>query len=242
MTEQIALFLDIDGTLLEHAPHPEGVRVDETLRQLLREAYSQLDGALALVTGRNIAMADRLFLPLELPVAGIYGLEMRLRPGDPVERAMEPKALGRAAERLSGRFAHVQGVYFERKGPVLAIHVRAAPERLDEVMAAAREELPELGEEYRILAGNAGIELLPVGGVKASAVGRFMRTPPFAGRRPVFIGDDVSDESAFDYVNALGGTSIRVKPDGPTAARAFLPDVASVREWISKTVFTTSPA
>jgi trehalose 6-phosphate phosphatase len=242
MSSGIALFLDIDGTLLEHQAHPEAVKVDEPLRQLLREAYFRLDGALALVTGRNIAMADRLFLPLELPVAGIYGLEMRLRPGEAVAAALEPEALSRVAERLGARFAAVEGVYFERKGPVLAIHIRAAPGMLDEVLAAAREALPELGEEYRIAVGNAGIELIPVGGVKASAVERFLRTPPFAGRKPVFIGDDVSDESAFDYVNALEGLSIRVKPDGPTAARRTLPDVAAVREWIRETVFTASPA
>lgn len=242
MTRKTALFLDIDGTLLEHASHPEGVTVDEPLRRLLRDAFFRLEGALALVTGRSIAMADRLFLPLELPIAGIYGLEMRMRPGDPVDAALEPKALSRVAERLTGRFASVDGVYFERKGPVVAIHIRAAPHMLEEIMEAAREALPELGGEYRIVAGNAGLELVPVSGVKASAIGRFMSSAPFVGRRPVFIGDDVSDESGFTYVNALGGLSIRVKPDGPTAAQAFLPDVPAVKEWIRAAVFTTSPA
>lgn len=227
-----ALFLDIDGTLLEHQAHPEAVRVDDALRGLLRAASSRLGGALALVTGRTIAMADRLFQPLELPVAGIYGLEMRLRPGEPAIAAAEPKALALVAERLSGRFASIEGVYFEHKGPVLAIHTRAAPERMEEVMAAAREALPELGS-YRIDAGNAGFEIVPIDVAKASAVERFMSIAPFTGRQAVFIGDDVSDESGFDYVNGIGGLSIRVRPRGPTAAHATLPDVAAVHEWIA---------
>jgi trehalose 6-phosphate phosphatase len=228
-----ALFLDIDGTLLEHQAHPEAVRVDDTLRGLLREASRRLDGALALITGRTIAMADRLFLPLELPVAGIYGLEMRMRPGEPAIAAEEPKALALVAERLTGRFAAIEGVYFEHKGPVLAIHTRAAPEHMAEVMAAAREALPELGN-YRIDAGNAGFEIVPIDVAKAAALDRFMAIAPFAGRQPVFIGDDTSDESGFDYVNRLGGLSIRVKPKGPTAARTVLPDVAAVHRWIGQ--------
>jgi len=226
-----ALFLDIDGTLLEHQAHPEAVRVDDDLRNLLREASRRLDGALALITGRTIAMADRLFMPLELPVAGVYGLEMRLRPGGPVEGAEEPVLLTHIADTLSGRFSAIEGIYFERKGPVLAIHLRAARDRQEEVMAAAREALRD-SADYRIEAGNAGFEILPVGTAKANAILRFMETPPFAGRNPVFIGDDTADESGFDCVNGLGGLSIRVKPNGPTAARAVLPDVAAVHDWI----------
>jgi trehalose 6-phosphate phosphatase len=230
---QSALFLDIDGTLLEHQAHPEAVRVDDRLRGLLREVSRRLDGALALITGRTIDMADRLFRPLELPVAGIYGLEMRLRPGEATVAAEEPKALAMVAERLAGRFAHIEGIYFEHKGPVLAIHTRAAPDRMEEVMAAAREALPELGN-YRIDAGNVGFEIVPIDVAKASALERFMAIAPFAGRHAVFIGDDTSDESAFDYVNRIGGLSIRVKPRGPTAARAVLPDVAAVHAWIAQ--------
>jgi len=227
-----ALFLDIDGTLLEHQDHPEAVRVDDDLRALLQNGFFRLEGALALITGRTIAMVDHLFLPLELPAAGIYGLEMRLAAGEPVTRAPEPGALSRVTETLTGRFAGVEGVYFERKGPVLAIHTRAAPHMLEAVMKAARELLPELGADYRIAAGNAGLELVPIAGVKAAAIERFMATAPFAGRRPVFLGDDTTDESGFNFVNGCGGLSVRVKPNGPTAARFTLPDVASARAWI----------
>ena len=226
-----ALFLDIDGTLLEHQAHPEGVKVDEDLRRLIRETYIRLDGALALVTGRTIAMADRLFLPLELPVAGLYGVEMRMKPGDPAKPAEEPAALTAVIEKLMDRLGPIDGIYFERKGPVLAIHLRAAPEMLAEVEAAAEEALPAL-ENYRIVAGNAGLELMPIDVVKATAIERFLKIEPFAGRRAVFIGDDTSDESGFEYVNSIGGLSIRVKPNGPTAATKTVPNVAAVLDWI----------
>ena len=229
----IALFLDIDGTLLEHQEHPEAVKVDEDLRQLIRQTARNLDGALAVVTGRTIDMVDRLFLPLELPAAGLYGLEMRLRAGDPVSDLEEPAALTAVIGLLSERFGTAGGIYFERKGPVLAIHTRGAPERLGDVMAAAEEALPSL-QNYRIAAGNAGLELMPIDLVKAGAIERFLQIEPFAGRRPVFIGDDTSDESGFEHVNAVGGLSIRVKPNGPTAATLNLPNVAAVLDWIRK--------
>jgi len=232
---ELALFLDIDGTLLEHQAHPDAVKVDEPLRGLIRDSYFKLDGALALVTGRSIAMADRLFLPLELPVAGLYGEEMRLKPGEPFSPSQESEALTSVIERLIGRFQPVEGIYFERKGAIVAIHTRAAPEHLDAVVAAAEEALPEL-DNYRIIAGHAGLELVPIGVAKAAAIEKFMSMAPFAGRKPVFIGDDTSDESGFEQVNKVGGQSIRVKPNGPTAARETLPNVAAVHDWIRQTI------
>jgi trehalose 6-phosphate phosphatase len=231
----LALFLDIDGTLLDHQAHPDAVRVDDTLRGLIGDAYVKLDGALALVTGRSIAMADRLFLPLELPVAGLYGVEMRLKPGEPFSPSVESEVLTSVIERLIGRFKPIEGIYFERKGAVVAVHTRAAPEHLAAVLSAAEEALPEL-ENYRIIAGHAGLELVPIDVAKANAIERFMSEVPFAGRKPVFIGDDTSDESGFDHVNKVGGVSIRVRPNGPTAARETLPNVAAVHDWIRQTI------
>jgi trehalose 6-phosphate phosphatase len=231
----LALFLDIDGTLLEHQAHPDAVKVDETLRGLIRDAYFKLDGAVALVTGRSIAMADRLFLPLELPVAGLYGVEMRLKPGEPFSPSQESAALTSVIERLIGRFKPVEGIYFERKGAILAIHTRAAPDHLKEVIAAAEEALPEL-DNYRIIAGHAGLELVPIDVAKAKAIEIFMTLAPFKDRRPIFIGDDTSDESGFEEVNKADGVSIRVKPNGPTAARETLPNVAAVHDWIRQNI------
>jgi len=229
----IALFLDIDGTLLEHRPHPEDVYVDDRLRGMLGMVARTLGGAAAFVTGRNVAMVDRLFAPLHLPTAGLYGLEHRLTPDGPVERADEPSDLAAVADRLQHQFRSTEGIYFERKGAVLAVHTRAAPAAFPEVKAAAEEALGHLPEGYRIVAGHAGLEFVPVEALKSAAIKRFMETRPFAGRLPVFIGDDVSDEAGFEYVNARDGISIRVRSQAATEARFALPDVASVHEWLA---------
>lgn len=228
-----ALFLDIDGTLLEHQSHPEGVRVDDELRALLIATERRLGGAVAFITGRSIDMVDRLFLPLQWPVAGIYGIEHRLTPGGEAEIADEPEDVAAVAEALREELENVQGVYFEHKGPVLALHTRAAPQALELVKAAAERALPRLSAGYRIVAGHAGLEFLPTKALKSAAIRRFMDSPPFAGRRPVFIGDDVSDESGFEHVNEVGGVSIRVRPNGRTAARYAIEDVRGVRRWIA---------
>jgi trehalose 6-phosphate phosphatase len=230
----IALFLDIDGTLLEHKPHPDDVSVDSRLRSLLAAIAQMLGGAVAFVTGRNVAMVDRLFAPLHLPTAGLYGLEHRLTPDGPVERAEEPADLTAVADQLQRRFYTTEGIYFERKGAVLAVHTRAAPAAFPLVQAAAEEALARLPEGYRIVAGHAGLEFMPLEALKSAAIERFMGVRPFAGRRPVFIGDDVSDEAGFEYVNARNGISIRVRPLAATEARFALPDVASVHEWLAE--------
>lgn len=235
-TGPVALFLDIDGTLVEHQAHPEAVFVDKALRMLIADAATGLDGAVAFVTGRTIEMVDRLFSPLILPAAGLYGLEHRLTSDGEVERADEPEDLAAVADQLQRRFHSVEGIYFERKGPVLAVHTRAAPAALPHVKAAAEEALKRLPEGYRVLAGNAGLEFIPVEALKSAAIERFLGHPPFAGRLPVFIGDDTSDEAGFDYVNGVGGLSIRVRPRGPTSAGATLADVAAVHAWIGRLV------
>lgn len=228
-----ALFLDIDGTLVEHAPHPDGVQVPPELPGILGALNHRLDGAVAFVTGRNLAMVDRLFGGLGLAAAGTFGIERVL--GDVLESGQEEAARVRPVfAALAARLAHRAGVYFEDKGPVLAIHTRAAPEALPEVVQACREVLPELPEGYRMVEGHAGVELLPESATKAAALAWFMARPPFAGRTPVFLGDDTSDESGFEWVNRHAGVSIRVRPEGPTAARHVLPTVAEVHDWLEE--------
>ncbi len=240
LSGDVALFLDIDGTLIEHGDHPEGIVADDELRDLLVAAEQRLGGAVAFITGRSIGMVDRLFQPLSLPVAGIYGLEHRLQPGGEAELADEPADLAAVAEALQAEFQETEGVYFERKGPVLAIHTRAAPDAFDAVKAASQKALGQLADGYRIVAGHAGLEFLPVGALKSAAIRRFMVVEPFVGRRPVFLGDDVSDESGFEFVNEAGGVSIRVRPTGATAASYALKDVAAVRKWISQIIGAAS--
>lgn len=232
----IALFLDIDGTLLEHRPHPKDVRVDGWLRDLLCAVANTLGGAVAFVTGRNVSMVDHLFAPLHLPTAGLYGLEHRLTPSGEVRRAAEPADLAAVADQLQQEFHTTEGVYFERKGAVLAVHTRAAPAAFPSVRTAAEKALGQLSERYRIVAGHAGLEFMPVEALKSAAIERFMRLPPFAGRRPIFIGDDLSDEVGFRYVNSLGGISVRVGLGEPTEAAFALPDVVAVHNWLAKLI------
>ena len=237
---QAAFFLDIDGTLLEHRPHPDDVMADDTLRFLLRSLFDTFDGAVAFITGRNIETADRIFAPLRMPAAGLYGLEHRLLADGPVKKAVEPADLAAVADALQATFHTDQGIYFERKGPVLAVHTRAAPHLLPEVRTAAQEALTTLPEGYRIVVGRAGLEFLPIEALKSAAIERFMHESPFKGRYPVFVGDDVADEAGFEYVNSVGGISVRVRPAGQTTALYQLPDVQAVHEWLRQALKTTS--
>lgn len=229
--EKFALFLDIDGTLLEHAAHPDAVSVSAELRSLLEALERRLGGALAFVTGRSIDAVDRLFVPLELCAAGLYGLEHRLVANGPAEKADEPADIAALAEEIEAEFDGA-GVYIERKGPILALHTRAAPHLLPRAIHLVDQALDRLPPGYRVLAGNAGVELMPLEAAKGAAIRRFMKRPPFAGRRPVFLGDDTSDENGFEAVNEAGGLSIRVRPQGPTAASCRLADVAEAIAWL----------
>ncbi|PBC02846.1 trehalose-phosphatase [Mesorhizobium sp. WSM3860] len=227
-----ALFLDIDGTLLEHAAHPDSVSVSEELRSLLEKVERRLDGALAFITGRSIVAVDRLFEPLKLRIAGLYGLEHRLVPDGQIEAADEPADMAALADEIELELAS-KAVYVERKGPVLAIHTRAAPQLLARATELVETALARLPKGYRVIAGNAGVELMPLEAAKGAAIRRFMQLEPFTGRRPVFLGDDTSDENGFETVNAAGGISIRVRPQGETAARFAIADVASAIAWLA---------
>ncbi|RVD57353.1 trehalose-phosphatase, partial [Mesorhizobium sp. M7A.F.Ca.ET.027.03.2.1] len=122
--------------------------------------------------------------------------------------------------------------YIERKGRVLAIHTRAAPHLLPRATQLVEQALAGLPKGYRVVAGNAGVELLPLEAAKGAAIRRFMEIAPFAGRRPVFLGDDTSDENGFETINDAGGISIRVKPPAQTTAQYGLAGVAETLAWL----------
>ena len=232
----ISLLLDIDGTLIEHKAHPDDAVADEALRRLIASAYAAAGGALAFVTGRSVAMADSMFAPLEVPVAGLYGLEHRLEVGGPIVVADEPADLTLVADEMQRHFQDVEGVHFERKGAVLAVHTRAAPAVFPEVRKSAEQALARLSGRYRILAGNAGLEFVPLEAVKSAAIARLMEQPAFRGRTPFFLGDDTSDEAGFEHVRDVGGVAVLVGRPRPTAAEFQLPDVAAVHRWLSAVV------
>ncbi|WP_374301860.1 trehalose-phosphatase [Ferrovibrio sp.] len=228
-----ALFLDIDGTLLDIAEAPDRVVVPSGLRDHLRIANIRLDGAIALVSGRALDSVDRLFEPLRLAAAGQHGSEWRpTSQADirPVASAPLPEALHNMAADFA---AQHPGILIERKSHALAIHYRQAPARGAELGA----RLAELLEDYpglMLLPGRDVWEVKDAALSKGSAVSLFLDQPAFAGRRPVFIGDDRTDEDGFRVVERAGGLAL---PVGALArswpGRACFADADAVRGWLA---------
>jgi len=230
-----ALFLDIDGTLLTHAETPDAVYVDDALRALLERLQRFCGGALALVSGRAVDDVDALFEPLVLPVAGQHGVERRDLSGR-LHRLPFPEAhLRQVAQRFAAFKARHPGVVFEDKGHNLALHFRLAPQLEREVRTLVEHAVADLGEDFELQAGKMVVELKPSGHDKGSAIEAFMAEAPFAGRRPVFIGDDQTDEYGFATVQRLGGHAVKVG-EGETVADWRLADVGAVRSWLAGAV------
>lgn len=231
----IALFLDVDGTLLEIAATPQAVSVSDDLRERLRALSRASGGAVALVSGRAIADLDALFAPLTLPSAGLHGFERRGALGV-CGRRPRPSAAALEAARsamldLAQRHA---GLLVEDKRFALALHYRKAPHLEETVVKAMEEVAARLAGELELQHGKMVVELRPAGATKAEAVGAFLAEAPFAGRLAVFIGDDLTDEPAFELVNRLDGLSVVVGATQPSAARARLADVTAVHDWLAQ--------
>lgn len=226
-----AWFLDIDGTLLEFAETPELVWCDPALIEQLRLLAGASAGALALVSGRPIAVVDRLFAPLRLPVAGQHGAERRNAAGRVQYHGAAPERLELIRGLLNAWAGERPGVLVEDKGLTLAVHFRRAPRFRDELERYLLQ-LVEGCDGFRLQSGKMVFEVKPAGRDKGTAVAEFMAEPPFCGRRPVFIGDDVTDEYAFTEVQRLGGMTVKVG-EGSSVARWRLRDVAAVRAWIA---------
>lgn len=220
-----AFFLDVDGTLIDIAPRPDAVVVPNGLPDTLSALAARAEGALALVSGRSLASLDDLFGAGRFAAAGVHGADIRLSAGRPSERA---PGLDEALRRdLSTTAAEFDGVLAEDKENAVAIHYRARPE-IAPVLKRALVEVIGRRQGIEIMPGHCVFEVRRQGIDKGAAVGRFMASAPFAGRRPVFIGDDVTDEAGFRAVNSAGGIAVAVGTprDG---AQALLPDPRSVR-------------
>jgi trehalose 6-phosphate phosphatase len=238
-----ALFIDVDGTLVEIAARPELVRVQPGLPALLDRLAEQRDGALALVSGRPLLQIDRLFAPWLGAAAGLHGAQRRRPDGGIASDGENPAEIAAAAalDRLRPAFAAFAearpGVWLEDKGATLALHYRAAPEREAEIRELGEKSTREAGEALRMIAGKMVVELQPRCHGKDGAVAAFMAEPPFRGRVPVFLGDDTTDEDGFAEVNRRGGMSVRVgEAIGPTAADYLLPSVRGVHEWLEQSL------
>ena len=229
-----ALFLDVDGTLLEIMEHPDDVRAAPRLRQLLETASRSLDGALALVSGRSIASIDRIFAPLCLPAAGLHGLERRDARGRVHYPSGYADRIGAARRELMDFVQSEPGLLLEDKGAALALHYRNAPALEDECRRRIGMAHATAGDDFHVQRGKMVLELKPSGQDKGTAVMAFMSETPFRGRQPVFIGDDVTDEDGFRAVNALGGLSIRVGEAAGSAARHAASDVPEILDWLAR--------
>jgi trehalose 6-phosphate phosphatase len=227
-----ALFLDVDGTLLEIAPTPQQVVVPDHLRGLLNDVYVRLDGALALVSGRSLESLDQLFAPLRFSASGIHGCERRTPDGCVIQPDVDQRKLDAVRNVLIAFVEANEGLLIEDKRYGLAVHFRRVPHLGAEVRERMQAMLSQLGPEFALQAGKCVFELRPSAWTKGASIATFMREPPFRDRRPIYIGDDLTDEDAFAVVNAFGGVSIRVGEATSTLAQHRLASVPDVLRWL----------
>lgn len=225
-----APFLDIDGTLLDIAERPGDVFVPEGLVATLLE-LRETCGSLALVTGRSLDQVDALFGAGVFDVAANHGAVLRVD-GVVADVAGDPLAASDLAARLAPVVADLPGTLLEDKGHSVALHYRQAPDAAGPLLAAARGAMALDSRSWRLVAGKAVFELAPRATTKGTAVETLMARRPYAGRRPFFAGDDVTDEDAFEAVERLGGVTLLVGPERASRARWRLPSPSAFRFWL----------
>jgi trehalose 6-phosphate phosphatase len=226
-----ALFIDVDGTLLEIEEHPDIVSADVALTEILQDVGGELDGALAVVSGRPIADIDRVFSAPQFVIVGSHGTEIRWLDGTTTNEhvASVPGALVDRARRFVDEH---DGLLLEQKVHGFALHYRQAPQLEDACRGFMRQLMDASGNEYRLLEGKMVFEITPLRCNKGTGVRRVMEVPPFLGRVPVYVGDDVTDEDGFHVVNEESGISIRVGEVEATEARFAFDSVSAVRAWL----------
>jgi len=227
---QWCLFLDVDGTLIELTDSPLDTFADPELKTLLGHVAERLGGALALVSGRSIGYLDALFAPLRLPAAGLHGVERRKASGQMHGASFVDTQLNQARAAVTALVQAHPGTILEDKGRTLAVHFRMAPDREAAVREALIAIAKPLGSNYHIQEGSMVLEIKPRGFTKATAIKAFMAEPPFSGRKPVFIGDDLTDRDGFRMVEDQGGLSVAVGDQVQGQLR--LENAAAVRGWL----------
>lgn len=228
-----ALFLDMDGTLLDLAPTPKSVRVPDGLIPLLQNLTLIFDGAIAIITGRMISDADQILAPLRLPASGVHGSELRKSADAEIERvsAALPDDLVVSLRKLA---LQIPGVLVEPKGPGLAIHYRLAPHAEAEILATLDGLLDRHAGAFELMPGKRLFEIIPSGLSKGTALAALAALPKFRDRMPIMIGDDVGDEPAFAVAEGMHGFALRV------AGEQYLEDISdfagprSVVNWLDQ--------
>lgn len=231
--ETVALFLDIDGTILDIAPVPEAVKVPDGLSAALSTLYKALNGALAIVSGRSIRQIDQLFKPLVLPATGEHGFQMRRIPHEKIELLQPPTALNLLRPGVTELARQMPGVIPEYKTGTIAIHYRQVPKQAVPLREALDKMVEPYAQDYAIQTGKMVYEIKPRGVDKGRAITQMMMAPPFESRVPVFLGDDDTDEHGFEAVRRLNGRAVHVGAGHPAADTA-LANPAQVRAWLAR--------
>jgi trehalose 6-phosphate phosphatase len=237
-----AMFLDVDGTLLDFAETPDQVAVPPELLDILGKLHRHLGGAVALVSGRPIADLDRLFDPLRLPAAGQHGAELRDVAHGEAVKASPPACLAVVTAELHRFAASRPGILVEDKNASVAVHYRMAPQYRDQVEAFTRAAVAANDEEMEMLEAVMAFDVKPRSVNKGLAVAWFMERLPFHGRVPVFIGDDLTDEYGFAAAQSRAGYAIQVGTSRPRVAPWHIETPANLRQWLQAGVAVRAPA
>jgi trehalose 6-phosphate phosphatase len=228
-----ALFLDIDGTLIDFVARPEEARIPATLLAALERLDTSLDGAVAVVSGRAMADIDRLFAPLKFPAAGQHGAEIRLTCDGGVETFTAPTA---AFDVIASRVARLiethPGIRIEDKGRSVAFHYRGVEQYRDPLRLLLIDTVAPYEADLQILDSHLCFDVKSRRVSKGVAINALMAVPSFAGRNPIFFGDDRTDEDGFAAVNAMGGRSVLVGPARESLAPERLDTPRDLRAWL----------
>jgi trehalose 6-phosphate phosphatase len=232
---ETAFFFDFDGTLAELASAPGLVVVEPRVGTLLAELSRLSGGAVAIVSGRAVDDLDRMLGALRLPTAGLHGAERRDSNGDMLRVGFGDERLLTMERVLEQVVSDNPGMLLEIKGAALALHYRNAPTREAAARAAAEQQVERFADGYVLQPGKMVFEIKPKNVDKGRAIAAFLDEPPFAGRRPVFAGDDLTDEKGFAVVNQRQGVAIKVG-SGDTIAPCRVDSVTDMLAWLERIV------
>jgi trehalose 6-phosphate phosphatase len=230
--ENYCVFLDLDRTLVEIEDRPDDVRVDDSTRQFIERLRDRVGRALALVSGRDIHVVDRLLHPLTLPVAGVHGLQRRDAAGRLHTPIIDWRVVESIATQVEAAFSAEPGVGVEKKTGAVAIHFRLRPDFEKRCCALARQIVRDR-PDLHLVKGKMVCEIRLNGHDTGAVIAAFLNERPFKGRKPIFASDDAADEAGFAAVNARGGVSIKIGQD-PTVAKFRAANVVELRGWFDE--------
>ncbi|MHB2264632.1 trehalose-phosphatase [Aliihoeflea sp. PC F10.4] len=229
--DQLAIFLDFDGTLADIVEHPDDVHLPQDTLEALDRLARRTSGALAIVTGRPVQQIDRLVEPLLLPVAGVHGMSRRAFDGTVHTTQHDPSTFAEVQSRLTQLHTQLDDTMIELKPGSVAFHYRRRPDLSETIAEHVHDALGDL-EGIDVLHGKMVVEAKTGHADKGSAIRAFMSESPFAGRVALFAGDDVTDEFGFSAVSELGGIAIKIGK-GDTRADWRTEEPADFREWLA---------